>query len=46
MMDDGRLTTDDEQRMITMAHPELCSDELKLTTIVGIFISRENFMLS
>ena len=30
MTDDGQWTTDDRQRVITIAHPELCSGELKI----------------
>ena len=40
--------TEDGRKVITIAHPEHSSGELKMPTIVGIFIfiSRENFMLS
>ena len=43
---DGR--TDDGRKVITIAHPEQSSGELKMPTIAGIFIfiSREIFMLS
>ena len=39
---------DDRQKVITIAHPEHSSGELKIPTIVGIFIfiSKEIFMLS